>query len=79
MRTVPPKRVPLGPEDVDLHKDLFRPSEDVESECTANRKTAEGLYLAAYCTPYTWRELVGAYEISRDGGKTWEPCSKEAI
>ena len=74
-----PKRVPLGPEDIDLHRDLFRLNQQGRGErSTAHSVTAGiGIWIAGASVAQSWNDLMEFWEISSDGGKTWRPCWKE--
>ena len=71
-----PKRVPLGLEDIDLHRDLFR-KKGFETVYMGMAVHPTGLTLAYSHFVVYWQELFEAWEISRDGGRTWQPCWKE--
>ena len=83
---VPPKRVPLGPEDVKAG-DMVRSIGETRgwsAVCGARKgggpSKHDGIWLLGTNGTHTesWKGAMDNTEISRDGGKTWEPCSKEA-
>lgn len=71
------KRAPLGPEDVPPGS-VVRLLGATTTWCIVlevDRWSITAFTRAA--TVLDFLKLQGAYEISRDGGKTWQPCSKE--
>lgn len=71
------KVVPLEASDIELHRDLFRYtySQDCISIYPAICLSEEGVI---FCTTFKdWTDLMRNYQRSTDGGKTWQPCSKE--
>jgi len=77
-----PKRVPLGPEDVPPGSAIRHKGwptwEWVPVVPRASGVSNVGLAWRDTSLPgWRWDELAVGYEISRDGGKTWEPCWKE--
>ena len=78
---VPPKRVPLGPEDVPLGS--WFQQEPMEQTIPQAMLCMERgtIYLACRkeVMERTFEQLMEMeWKISRDGGESWEPCSKEA-
>ena len=75
-----PKRVPLGPEDVPPGSVVRANIGDGRGWCavgTVLQKTATVCTSIGFTTE-TWEQLMAHWDISRDGGKTWQPCWKEA-
>jgi hypothetical protein len=75
-----PKRVPLGPEDVPpgsaLRSRVWSPGNWSGVLSVSNCGVLiEGGHEKARLVGFL--EAMGAWEISRDGGKTWQPCWKE--
>ena len=73
-----PKRVPLGPDDVPPGSVIRKGS---PFWCSVMRVFSDGLGIMFYAKEHppavSYKELADAWEISRDGGKTWQPCWKE--
>lgn len=72
-------KVPLGPDDVPPNS-IFRCAPPGNSAYYALFYTLKGLFSEAvifgealYCD---WETLQAGWEISRDNGRTWEPCEK---
>ena len=84
---VPPKRVPLGPEDVPpgsvFRWDCWKCQQEHQDSWAAigfvgrYGITVQMAFNSAP-TAIPWDKIFDGGEISRDGGLTWEPCSKEA-
>lgn len=74
-----PVTVPLGPEDIDLHRDEFRAKvfSNQFERITAARVNIHGILLNGASTLIPWKDAQEKLERTRDGGKTWHPCSKE--
>ena len=69
-----PVPVPLGPEDI-KPGDVFRAMTPNAAVCQWTVKDATTIRLGI--TGYSYPYLMRAFEISRDGGKTWQHCHKE--
>ena len=67
-----PIMVPLGPEDVP-------PGSAIRVIGSDNWRMVLGNYegVLTYNAKYSYEDLQQHYEISRDGGKTWQKCEKE--
>lgn len=76
-----PKRVPLGPDDVPPGS-VIRDKSWTCSKWVAIIQCDE-LGVWWHCCDrarsQVWASLVEGWEISRDNGKTWLPCWKEAV
>ena len=74
-----PRKMPLGYADINLHRDLFRLAHHAQSECSAAHSVTAGVgvWIAGASVAQSWSDLMEEWEISRDGGKTWQPCWKE--
>lgn len=70
------KMVPLAPEDIDLHRDLFRFGGSERQVSTG--MTANSIWIGNAQTGGTWAELQNMVERSIDGGRTWAKCEKAA-
>lgn len=73
------KRVPLRPEDVFPGVAIRKTYAGILSTVITTGK--DGCVFVYYLTRegirVTYEDLMDGYEISRDGGKTWEPCWRE--
>jgi hypothetical protein len=66
--------VPLAPEDIDLHRDLFRFGGSERQVSTG--MTANSIWIGTAQVGITWVELQNMVERSIDGGRTWAKCEK---
>ena len=80
------KRVPLGLSDVWPSSPLFRHKDTPNGEFGPAQSFHPMGVAIFWCDPVNeevemefvpWAQLMKTTELSRDGGKTWEPCSKE--
>ena len=78
-----PVMVPLGPEDVKCG-DVLRyiaghfPKNMGEEWLSFSINAVSKSFIRASQTLFTYERLEKDFEISRDGGKTWQKCEKEA-
>lgn len=73
-----PKRVPLGPEDVVFGTLLkYKRSESIKGWATPVSVEDCGVRIGSVAALVSWKDLMSEFEISRDSGKTWQPCWKE--
>jgi hypothetical protein len=75
--TIPPekKMVPLGPDDIDLHRDLFRFYAAPRKSYVATAKGCDTVTINNHA--YSFWALKDTMERSIDGGATWQRCEKE--
>ena len=73
-----PKRVPLGPEDVPPGSLLRDPEWPAGSWRAVLGVGSSVIWYGGAAKTEFVALLNSGIEISRDGGETWEPCSKEA-
>lgn len=73
-----PTMVELGPDDIDLHNDLFRRL-DRTGAGTAHGMDDRGIWLGCERILTNWRYLRSDFLRSTDKGKTWKRCEKEAV
>lgn len=74
----PKRMVPLGPGDINLHRDLFRYGDGGSGE----RQIASGMNSAGICVgsahvATSWALAKDTLKRSTDGGQTWTACEKE--
>jgi len=67
------KMVPLGPDDINLHHDLFRSGGSEKQVATG--MTNNSIWIGN-ALESTWLELQRMVERSIDGGHTWGKCEK---
>jgi hypothetical protein len=71
------KLVPLGPDDVDLHRDLFRFEEGEKRIAAAVSRSF--LWFLGSRQAVSFATAQKDLERSVDGGKTWVKCEKEEV
>jgi hypothetical protein len=72
-----PKRLPLGPEDVPPGSVVRRCGDPEWLWRGICPDSVNGILVRSTASHVSFKELMDNYIISRDGGKTWEPCWKE--
>jgi hypothetical protein len=70
------EKVQLGPDDIDLHRDLFRFTVAPKKVYVATANGTDTVTINNHAYPFF--ALRDSVERSIDGGVTWQRCEKEA-
>jgi hypothetical protein len=72
-----PKKVQLGPDDIDLHRDLFRFTVAPKKVYVATANGTDTVTINNHAYPFF--ALRDSVERSIDGGLNWQRCEKEVV